>query len=398
MSRRALITGLGVVSPLGIGWAPFWSALTGGTIGTGPITAFDTSRYPVGIGGEVHQFEPAHILRHTSATAMGRPEQLACVAARLAWADAGLEGQADPGGTGVIFGVTFGSMQNVESLMSQGERGAGPGAAGLNGSELVAKVARELGAAGPCRLVSTACAAGNYAVAIGADLIHRRQADVVVVGGVDALSEVCFGLFGKLGTLAPERCQPFDRDRKGLVVSEGAGVLVLEAEDHARARGVTAYGSVMGWGFACDAYHPTSPHPEGRGAILAMRRSLAHAELNPADIAYISAHGTGTPANDLVESRAIHTVFASHATVVAVSSIKSMLGHMMGAASAVEAVACALTLKTGVIPPTANFAVQDPAIDLDVVPNQSRRGHVRYALSNAFAFGGNVGVIVLGQA
>jgi 3-oxoacyl-[acyl-carrier-protein] synthase II len=247
-------------------------------------------------------------------------------------------------------------------------------------------VAREVGAAGPVTMIPTACAAGNYAIAHAFDLLRAGRADVMLAGGADSFSRITYSGFNRLGAIAPERCQPFDRNRKGMIPGEGAGVLVLEPLARALARGARVYAEVAGYGLSCDAHHMTAAHPEGDGAARAMERALADAGLAAADVSYISAHGTGTPTNDRLETLAVQRVFGE-AVRTPMSSVKSMIGHTMGAASAIEAAVCSLAVATGRIPPTMNL--EEPDGDLDFVPNRAREHDVRVAMNNAYAFGGN---------
>jgi 3-oxoacyl-[acyl-carrier-protein] synthase II len=236
-------------------------------------------------------------------------------------------------------------------------------------------------------MIPTACAAGNYAIAHAFDLLRTSRADLVLAGGADAFSRITYAGFHRLGAIAPERCQPFDRDRKGMIPGEGAAVLVLEPLERARARGARVYAEVAGYGLSCDAHHMTAAHPEGDGAARAMLAALADAGLAPEDVSYISAHGTGTPTNDRLEALAVQRVFGATAPRTPMSSIKSMIGHTMGAASAIEAGVCALAVATGRVPPTMNM--EQPDGDLDYVPNVARELDVRVAMNNAYAFGGN---------
>jgi 3-oxoacyl-[acyl-carrier-protein] synthase II len=255
-------------------------------------------------------------------------------------------------------------------------------------------VARHFGFTGPNLVVPTACAAGNYAIAIARDWIQDGRADMILAGGVDPLSTVTFTGFGRMLAIAPDRCRPFDKNRKGIIPGEGAAMLVLESFESAKKRGAKIYAEVAGCGFSCDAYHPTMPHPDGVGARLAMERALQDAGLDHAAVDYISAHGTGTPANDKIEASAIGEVLRERAQKVPVSSIKSMIGHTMGAASAIEAITCTLAIDTGIIPPTINYETPDPECNLDVVPNHARTAGVSVALNNAYAFGGNNSCVV----
>jgi 3-oxoacyl-[acyl-carrier-protein] synthase II len=260
-----------------------------------------------------------------------------------------------------------------------------------------AHVAAEFDLRGPVLMIPTACAAGNYAIGYGFDLIRTGRADLMLAGGADAFSRIPYLGFARLGAIAPERCQPFDKNRKGMVPGEGSGMLVLEPLDAALARGAKIYAEVLGYGVSCDAHHMTAAHPQADGAIRAMSAALKESGMGIADIDYISAHGTGTPTNDRIESLAVRTLFAEYATKVPMSSIKSMLGHTMGAASAIEAAACALALDTGWIPPTINHEEPDPECGLDIVPNKARLTNPRVVLNNAYAFGGNNASLCLGR-
>jgi 3-oxoacyl-[acyl-carrier-protein] synthase II len=250
-------------------------------------------------------------------------------------------------------------------------------------------VASELGFEGPNMMIPAACAAGSYAIANALDVLRAGDADVMLAGGADCFSRITYTGFARLGAIAPERCQPFDKNRKGMIPGEGAAVLVLETAERAAARGARVWAEVAGYGLTCDAHHMTGAHPEGDGAARAMERALASAGLGPDDVDYVSAHGTGTPTNDRLEAAAVERVFGGRRRPVPVSSIKSMLGHTMGAASAIEAAACALAVADDVVPPTINFEQADPDCRLDCVPNEARALPVEVAMNNAYAFGGH---------
>ena len=256
-------------------------------------------------------------------------------------------------------------------------------------SAIPVHIATEFDLHGPCLTIPTACAAGNHAIGHAFDLIRTGRVGAMLAGGADSFSRIPYMGFARLGAIAPERCQPFDRNRKGMVPGEGAGVLLLEPLEVALARGAHIYAEILGYGLSCDAHHMTASHPEGDGALRAMNAALKDSGMTSADIDYISAHGTGTPTNDRVESIAASRLFGERARLVPMSSIKSMLGHTMGAASAIEAAACSLVLDTGWIPPTINYEEPDPDFDLDYVPNHSRQVNPRVVLNNAYAFGGN---------
>ena len=260
---------------------------------------------------------------------------------------------------------------------------------------VTANTARAFGIRGPVNLITTACAAGNYALGYAAHQLRSGLVDMMLVGGSDPMSRIAYTGFSSMMAIAPERCQPFDRNRKGMVPGEGAAILVMEREQSARSRGARIYAELAGVGISNDAYHMTAPHPEACGAIRAMSRALGSASVTTADVDYISAHGTGTAANDKIESLAVRRVFPDRAAATPMSSIKSMLGHTMSAASALEAVACVLAIERGVVPPTINYEERDPECDLDYVPNHAREMRVNVAMSNAYAIGGHCSSIVL---
>jgi 3-oxoacyl-[acyl-carrier-protein] synthase II len=393
--RRIVVTGIGAVTSVGTGRRELWESLLAGRSGISEVASFDTSRHPVHRGGEVHGFDAAHHLERLDPAELGRASQLAAAAARLALADAGLDPSAlDPARAGVVMGTTSGEPIEVERFDDRWVAGeldqVGPEFLERYPNQwIAANVAGEVGFAGPVAMIPTACAAGNYAVAHAFDLLRAGRADVVLAGGADSFSRITYTGFARLGAIAPERCQPFDRDRKGMIPGEGAAVLVLEPAERAAARGARAWAEVAGYGLTCDAHHMTGAHPEGDGAARAMERALAFAGLGPDDVDYVSAHGTGTPTNDRLEAAAVERVFGGRRRPVPVSSIKSMLGHTMGAASAIEAAACALAVAEDRIPPTINFENPDPDCRLDCVPNEAREVPVEVAMNNAYAFGGN---------
>lgn len=404
MHPRIVVTGIGVVSPVGIGRERFWNALLEGTSGIGPVESFDTARFKVHRGAEVRGFDPAEHLGPGS-PARGRASQMAAAAARMALADAGLDGAVGEGArvpperAGVAMGTTSGEPVEVERFDDHWLSGeidrVGPEFIGLYPSHVIAAaVAEEVGFEGVNAMIPAACAAGNYAVGFALDALRRGRADVMLAGGADAFSRITYTGFARLGAVAPEVCRPFDRDREGMIPGEGAAVLVLEPLERARERGARVWAEVAGYGLTCDAHHMTAAHPEGDGLARAMSAALADAGAVPAEVDYVSAHGTGTPTNDKLETLSMRRVFgdrarASAARAVPASSIKSMIGHTMGAASAFESAVCALAIATGRIPPTMNFETPDPECDLDCVPNQARELPVRLALNNAAAFGGN---------
>ena len=387
--RRVVITGLGLVTPIGAGRELFWKNLTAGVNGIGPVESFDTSAFPVHIGAEVKDFDPS------GHEALGRGSQLAVAAARMALDDSGIDLSArDRSRIGVSMGTTSGEPGMIERYNDARK------ADGLQSvpvdilpkypcNVVPSNIAIEFDLHGPCLMIPTACAAGNYAIGYGFDMIRSGRTDLMLAGGADPFSRITYMGFARLGAIAPERCQPFDKNRKGMVPGEGAAVLVLEPLDAAVARGATIYAEVLGYGVSCDSHHMTAAHPQGDGAIRAMAMALKESGRRTDEVDYISAHGTGTPTNDRVEAIAVRTLFGDRASHVPMSSIKSMIGHTMGAASAIEAVACSLAIHTGVIPPTMNFEEPDEGSDLDYVPNEARRTDPYIVLNNAYAFGGN---------
>jgi 3-oxoacyl-[acyl-carrier-protein] synthase II len=401
MPETVVVTGVGVVTVIGTGREAFWRNLLAGRNGVSEVTSFDTSAYKTRRGAEIKDFTPAPYFRALDASRVGRASQLAVAAARLALEDAEWsEEEADRERAGTAVGTTSGEPLEVErfnDLHVRGDLGrVGPELAQRYPCHVIAgHVATELGFGGENVMIPAACAAGNYAIAHAADVVARGGADVMVAGGSDAFSRITFTGFSQLGAIAPERCQPFDRNRRGMVPGEGAGMLVLEPRARAEARGARIYAEVAGYGLSCDAHHMTGAHPRGEGAVRAMTRALARSGLRPDEVGYISAHGTGTPSNDRTETMAIKQVFGEAAYRIPVSSIKSMLGHAMGAASAIEAVACVLAIRHGEVPPTINLETPDPECDLDYVPNTARACEVRVAMNNAYAFGGNNASLVL---
>jgi 3-oxoacyl-[acyl-carrier-protein] synthase II len=332
---------------------------------------------------------------------MGRASQFATAAARLAVADAQLDvSSLDPERAGVSMGTTSGEPHEIERfddhvVAAALDRIRPEFIAAYPCHVIPACVAGEVGFAGVNITIPTACAAGNYAIAYACDMLRAGRADVMLAGGTDAFSRITYTGFARLGAIAPDICRPFDRHRKGMIPGEGAAVLVLEPLAQALARGVRIYAEVVGYGLSCDAHHITAAHPQGHGAARAMEKALAHCGLQPDQVSYISAHGTGTPTNDQRETVAVKRVFKETAYRIPISSIKSMLGHTMGAASAIEAAACALAIFSDRIPPTMHLEAPDPECDLDYVPNAARAHTVHVAMNNAYAFGGNNSSVIL---
>ncbi len=403
MSRQAtvVVTGLGMLTPIGTGREQFWSALVEGRSGIGPVKSFDTSNYSVHLGAEIEGFRPQDYVSELAPESIGRSSQLAIAAARLALSDASLDlNKIDLERAGVCVGTTSGEPHFIERFDDHYVQG---NLANV-GQEFITRypchvvaghVAGELGFGGETMMIATACAAGNYAIARACDLLSAGKAEAMLAGGADSFSRITYTGFARLGAIAPEVCQPFDRKRKGMVPGEGAAMLLLETKEQAIARGARIYCEIGGYGLSCDAHHMTAAHPEGQGAVRAMRMALEQSGMTPEDVDYISAHGTGTPTNDRLETIAVKRTFGSQAYKIPISSVKSMLGHTMGAASAIEAAVCALTIERGEIPPTMNWHEQDPECDLDYVPNVARQHKVRVAMNNAYAFGGTNSSLVL---
>jgi 3-oxoacyl-[acyl-carrier-protein] synthase II len=389
---RVYVTGLGVVSSIGLGRAAFARALHGGQSGLGPVTLFDTHILGRTIGAEVHGFRARDHLTVAEAHRMGRCSAMALAAARMALADAGLDRAALCGArVAVVLGTTMGDADVLTSLDHAWIKGGTTGIPSAllpryGATLLPIHVARAIGAEGMVLALPAACSAGNYAIGFASDVIRAGRADVVVSGASDLLQELQFSGFVRLAAMAPDRCRPFDLNREGLILGEGAGILVLESEEHAVRRGATAQAEVRGYGLSCDAHHITRPHPDATGSVVAMREALERSGLLPGEVDFINAHGTGTKMNDVVETKLVQQVFGDRR--VPISSIKSMLGHCMGAASALEAISCVLTIGSGEYPPTIGYETPDPQCNVDVVANISRRGPSNVVVNNSLAFGG----------
>jgi 3-oxoacyl-[acyl-carrier-protein] synthase II len=399
---RVVVTGIGAITPVGNDVPSAWAAILAGCSGIGPITRFDASDLKTQIAAEVKNYDPAQFMDRREVRRMDRFLHFAITAAREAMADAGLELSGDDADrTGVLIGSGVGGLETLlaqyDILKEKGPRRVSPftvPALMLNSAS--AQVGIMLGARGPNLAVATACATGSHALGEAAAIIRRGAADVMVTGGAEAaVVRLAMGGFDVMGAMStrndePERAsRPFDAGRDGFVLGEGAGVLVLERLDRALARGVHIYGELAGYGATGDAYHITAPAADGSGAIAAMRTALQTAGLPPTEVNYINAHGTSTPLNDAVETRAVKEVFGEHAYHLAMSSTKSMTGHLMGAAGAIEAIFSLLAIRDQMLPPTMNQETPDPACDLDYVPNRARPANVNVALSNSFGFGGH---------
>jgi 3-oxoacyl-[acyl-carrier-protein] synthase II len=400
--QRIVVTGLGVISPFGVGLEPFWSGLAAGKSAIGRITFFDPSSYPCQLAGQVNDFQPQMFIEAKEARRMSRASQMAVAAARMAVEHAclSLERMArDEIGVLIASGTT--SMPDVEqamiTLVQRGGMKISPffiPAALPNMPS--SQVAIQLGLRGYTTAICTACAAGAQAIGEAAEVIRRGDAEIMLAGGTEApITELSLASFCVLRALStrsnhePTRAsRPFDALRDGFIPGEGAAVLVLERLSGAQRRGAPILAELIGYGVSADAYHVTAPDPDGEGAAMAMRRALQQARLAPQQVDYINAHATSTPAGDIAETRAIKRVFSEYAYSVPISSIKSMIGHLTGAAGAVEAAATILTLHHGLIPPTINLEYPDPECDLDYVPNIARQAELQVAISNSFGFGG----------
>jgi len=423
--RRVVVSGLGVVAPNGVGKADFWNACVSGKSGVRPITCFDASRHPVRIAGQVPdidfpKFLPAE--HRKSVKIMGRAARFGVVASSLAITDSGIDTTKIDGER---FGVVMGSgmvpvdLGEISPLLCEAFHNEDPNFSNNLGQQgsgklaplwilkylpnmLAAHISLVHNAQGPNSTITTACAAGTQAVGEAFRLISRGDADVMIAGGSDSrLDPLLILAYGALGALSPanrsaeEVSRPFDNQRNGFVLGEGAGVLVLEELEHAKARGAEIYAEVLGMGTSFDAYSVTKPDPDAKGAVRAINWALKEAQTDASEIGYINAHGTSTRLNDLMETMAIKKVFGERSNKVPLSSIKSMIGHLIGAAGAVEAVSLAMTLKTGELPPTINQTERDPSCDLDYVPNNARAIKVRKGLSTSFGFGGQNAALVM---
>jgi 3-oxoacyl-[acyl-carrier-protein] synthase II len=399
--ERVFVTGVGVVSSIGLGRAAFFRGLLAGTSGISTVTAFDGGRLGRRYAGEVKDFDARDHLTQAERSRVGRCSAMALAAARMAVQDADLAANALAGRrTAVVLGTTMGEARILADLdrdwIVGGEPAVRRSLIPRYGSSLLPiHVARALGARGPVLTLPAACAAGNYAIGFAADLVRTGRVDIAMTGAAELLQELQFSGFVRLAAMAPDRCQPFDLNRQGLLLGEGAGLLVLESESHAQRRGAKLHAEVGGYGLSCDAYHITRPHPDATGSITAMRAAIARSGITAEDVDFINAHGTGTKHNDAAEAKVVRQVFAERR--VPISSMKSMLGHCMGAASALEAIGCIFTIETGVYPPTIGYETPDPECDLDVVANAGRRGRSDIVVNNSLAFGGYNSVAVFAK-
>jgi len=404
---RVVITGMGAITPLGLDVESTWQSLLAGKSGVRRITRFDPSPFSTQIAAEIDGFDPEKYMDHREARRTDRYIQLAIGASHQALAQSGLAiGDSNADEVGVIIGSGIGGLGTINrgyEMMASGVHRVSPMTGPMMISNMAAgQVAIACGARGPNFAIVSACATGSHVIGEAFEVIRRGDALAMLAGGSES-ALVPFGMaaFDRSGALSthndePERAsRPFDAKRDGFVFAEGAATLILENLEHARARGARIWAEVVGYGATCDAYHITAPAEDGAGAAKAIERALAKAGLRPQDVDYINAHGTSTPLNDKVETKAIKRVFGEYAYQVPISSTKSMTGHLLGAAGVVEAVVCVLTFRDRVIHPTINYEYPDPECDLDYVPNVARKAEVRVALSNSFGFGGHNGCIVV---
>ncbi len=399
--RRVVVTGLGAVTPVGNSTEEYWAAITQGKSGLGPITKFDPKNLPTRIAGEVRNFDPLKWMDKKEARRLDPYLKYAIACAAMAVEDAALNVEkVERTRFGVLVGSGIGGITTLldshKDMLEQGPDRVSPFfipfliinmASGL--------ISMRYGAKGPNSAVATACATGNHAIGDAVKIIQRNDADVMIAGGAEAIiTEMTFAGFCQMKAMStrndePTRAsRPFDADRDGFVCSEGGGLVVLESLEHAIKRDARIYAEIVGYGMTSDAHHMTAPDPEGDGAARCMAEALRDAGVAPTDVGYINAHGTSTPYNDKFETMAIKRVFGPQAKKLAVSSTKSMIGHLLGAAGGVEAIATILAIHHGLLPPTINYETPDPECDLDYVPNQARKQEVEIALSNAFGFGG----------
>jgi 3-oxoacyl-[acyl-carrier-protein] synthase II len=409
--RRVAVTGLGFVTPIGHDVETVWSNLVEGVSGVGPITHFDASNYSTRIAAEVKGFEPERYMDRKTARHLGRYCQFALGASQQALAHAGLvPGDMDPDDVGVIVSSGIGGMEEIEkshtALMERGVRRISPFTVPMMIADMAAGiVAMHTKAGGPNYAIVSACASSGHGIGEAAEIIKRGDARAMLAGGAEAtITPLTMGAFCQIKAVSerndePERaCRPFDTGRDGFVMGEGAVMFVLEDMEFARERGAQVLAELIGYGASADMHHFTAPHPEGAGAIRAMRKALKKAAVEPAQVDYVNAHGTSTKLGDIAETKAIKQVFGDHAYQLAVSSTKSVHAHLLGAAGAMEAAACVLAIERGLIPPTINLDDQDPECDLDYVPNRARQAKVDVAISNSFGFGGHNATLVLRRA
>jgi 3-oxoacyl-[acyl-carrier-protein] synthase II len=410
MMRRTVITGMGAVTPLATDLRSFWDGLLSARSGIGPIEQIDTKEFKVKFGGEVKNWTPEKFFDTKAVRRMDRFSQFAMVAALEAIKDSGFDvARENPFRCGAIVGSGIGGLTEYEEQHTKFMQGGGPRGVSpfvipkMMPNAAPGNISIHFGLAGPSRAVSTACASAADAIADALRCIQRDEVDVMVTGGAEAaITYMGLGGFVSARALSSRNdnphaaSRPFDQDRDGFVLSEGAGILVIEELEHAKKRGARIYAELLGAGSSSDAYNITAPHPEGIGAARAMQIALKDARVNPADIDYVNAHGTSTELGDAAETLALKKVFGEYARKLAISSTKSMIGHLLGASGGVELIATVMSIKHGIVHPTINLDTPDPACDLDYVPKAARKMPVRHAISNSFGFGGHNSSLVVG--
>lgn len=407
MNKRVVITGAGVVSSLGFGVDKFWASIKEGKCGISTVTKFDITNFPTKVAAEIKDFNPTEYIDKKEAKRMDVFTQYAMAATKMAMEQSGIDLETvDKDMFGVIVGSGIGGIETFEdqhqTLMEKGPGRVSPFFIPMMIANMASgRIAIEYGLTGFNECVITACATSNNAIGDAFKVIQRGDATLMVTGGAEAaITPLSFAGFCSAKTMSTVEdpllaCRPFDADRDGFIMGEGSGILILEELEHALKRGANIIAEVVGYGCTCDAYHITAPHPEGMGGTKCMKMAIKDAGINPEDIGYVNAHGTSTPLNDPTETNVVKNVFGEHAKKLAMSSTKSMTGHLLGAAGAIEAIITALALKEGFLPPTINYKTPDPQCDLDYVTNTGRKADFKYAISNALGFGGHNAAIVL---
>jgi len=408
--RRVVVTGMGMVTPVGIGVEESWKSVCEGRSGIGPVTKFDASSFPSKIAAEVKGFKPEEFMEKKKVRHFDTFIHFAIASARMAIEDSGLKiNENNRDRVGCVTGSGIGGLPMIEHfhkvLLEKGPKRISPFfIPGIIANMVAGEIAIEFGARGPNTSITTACAASAHAIGESFRLIREGRADVMITGGSEAvITPLAFGGFCAMHALSqrndePEKAsRPFDLERDGFVMGEGAGILILEELNHARERGAKIYAEVLGYGLSSDAYHVAAPDPTATGAINCMKMALKDAGIRPEDVDYINAHGTSTKLNDEVETKAIKVLFKEHAYKIPISSTKSMTGHLLGGAGAVEAIFSIMTINTGIIPPTINYENPDPECDLDYVPNKARKADIKIVLSNSFGFGGTNASLVFAK-
>ncbi len=400
MQKAVVATGLGVLTPIGNNVETFWAGLVNGRSGDQPITSFDISEYRMNRGCELKGFDPKDYFTPRQIRRMDRASMLAVVAAREAVADAGIDLQNYQGRIGVILGTTLSGMISAQEYFRKILCDRQDRALATNlleyplytaGTHLIDK----LGIEAEQISISTACSSSLHAIGVGLDLLRTKRCDLVIVGGYDPMAELTYAGFELLKAMSRDGIKPFDAERKGLVLGEGAGILILERQEDAQVRGANIYAEIAGYGSSSDAFHMTAPHSEAAGILQAMKMAMRDAELSLEDIDYINAHGTGTKHNDAAETLGIKRFFGDLAYQIPISSNKSMIGHTLGAAGSIETIAGIISMNKGIIPPTINYSTLDPECDLDYVPNVAREQQIRAFMKNSFGFGGNNAILIV---